>query len=444
MHLRWLLRSAFVAFVCLTVAVPTTASAGLLEGGPGFPGITLTTPNPNPTSGTNGTLVATTAIDVTGTSLYIQIFDLGYGGDPLATCNTGTTCVASVPDPHLSPNDIAEYTATIGPYRSNYWSSNTQSAESTDVVLFWNGYISVASDACTAPTLTVVDGYVGAVYERLRVEQLSPTLFMVCYRVDDEGLYYAGGSVMLTDNAPFVSTPTVDSNAQACSTTAGNTVPGPHPAVAGTLLNAPLLIDSYASSDSLWFCLQYGSEQERLNVPVPGGGTPSAQYFLDDSETPPAAAAPPSNYPSSTCQTSGGTAATKVADVSTSGGWAYAYAWEPSLGTMDVCARVQGAVNAGGLLSISVPSTPGLPNPGLTPVVSVSTDVSPCSLVVADLTSPTPALFAVSQPGANPATVCIGVGGTREAITLGVAGSPTLGPPPNVAPPSFSPDPGTP
>lgn len=436
---RAIIRAIVLAGLAACVPISTSAVIGDVGAAPG---VTLTTPNPEPARGTVGQLHATAAIDVTNTTMVIQIFN--DNGSLIATCSTGTTCDASVPDPNLSPYDERAFIATVGTYRPTFsWWTTGAGYRSNQTLLFWGGYFPVWSDQCTAPTASVVDGYVGGAYERLLFES-SPTQVMICYRLNVAGVYYVGGNLVVTESVPSVALPMVDTAAQACSTNSGNQVPGPHPAVAGTILNAALSIDTYSSGSAVWLCFQYGAVQERVAISAPTGSTPSAQQYDDIPESSPLPTAPPSNYPSGQCAASGGSAATQFADISVAGNSAYGYTWQPNATTIDVCARVMGPISAGGLLSATAPQAPTVIGPGLSPVVTVSNNVTPCTFIVASLTSPTAALFATTPPGANPATICVGLGGTQEAVTLGTAGSITVPGLPAVTPPTFTPDPGTP
>jgi hypothetical protein len=134
-------------------------------------------------------------------------------------------------------------------------------------------------------------------------------------------------------------------------------------------------------------------------------------------------------------------------DANVGGTQAWLSAWVVSSAQIDVCARIAGPTAAGGLISFTVPSLPGIPpGVGLQPVFGTSESPSPaCTTVIAQFSAPTFALLSTSAPNQlNPAVVCIGLASVVESVTVGVSGSLTQPPIPVVPLPTVSLDPDTP
>jgi hypothetical protein len=290
------------------------------------------------------------------------------------------------------------------------------------------------SNTCTAPAVTVADGYVGSTYVTLRA-QPNPSNAQtewVCYRVSNPSSGSFGGRLDVTGASTSAGTPTIDSSTSACATTSGNIIPPPHPVLSGTVVSQAFLVDDYATSNQVWVCLTAGGVNDRVVVPLPGASSPQVANNLDSSPPPlPTPTADPN--PSGTCQ--GGTAGPyqQFVNMNTAGVQTWLYSSQPDSGTADLCARVQGSsTSAGGVLSVS---TTGVP--GVSPTVGPGSQ-SACTLPILTLTSPVQASLSTSPTSSNPATVCVSQGSSSYAEQAGVTGSPT---PPKV---TWTPDPGTP
>ena len=120
--------------------------------------------------------------------------------------------------------------------------------------------------------------------------------------VDITGPGVVGGGVPLVTPVNLAPPGPPDSNATACSTTAGNQVPGLHPMVRERVNGQPVTIDTYLSSyralagGVAMACLGVGGGgyREVINLPgvtVRGGGlpivTPPTVFFYPDRGTPP-------------------------------------------------------------------------------------------------------------------------------------------------------------
>ena len=372
---------------------------------------TLTVSNPNPEAGTPTTLTAHT----NGNTSFEGYANLLYD----ATANTliadclGGSC--SEPVTSTTPQ-TRQYVAKIVDGSGNVI------ATSNTVSVTWQPYY---SDQCTAPLLTVVDGWVAGTYARVRVQQNGGST-VVCYRVDQGG-NLNGGQIVVTPNAATVGLPTTDANDTACSSASGNQVPGPHPLLAASTPFGNLLLDTYLTTGSpaAWICVTAGPVHQRILVPVSASGVPAITVNNDPiAQQPPAPDAGPAGYPSSSCVASGGGGAVQYLDATVGTTHEWLSAWQRNANELDVCARLQGPVTVGGLFTVGLPVSPGGVN--VTPVVGVGTDTSPCTFAFG-VSSPVSALVATNQPGSNPVMVCAAAAGASLAVTAGAAvGSPPV------------------
>jgi hypothetical protein len=298
------------------------------------------------------------------------------------------------------------------------------------------------SDSCTSQSGTVADGYLGDTYVKLRVQQAgdgTPNATWICYRGSNAQAGDFGGRVDVTGAGASSTAPSVDStNYKDCSTTSGNSAPPPHPLLAGTLVGQPFLIDTYSTAGAAWLCVQAGNAGERVVVSTPGTTPPTIKSYVD---SPKPSLPPPSagrtGYASSTCQTSGGSNAKRLVNVEgASGVHAWAYKWDATPTKTDVCVRVEAAGSgSGGMVELDTTNSPGI-SPVLT---TSSTDMTPCdAFPVFSLTSPVTAGLSMSDPGSNPASVCLVTPTGQERLTLGTSGQATR---PDVR---WTPDPDTP
>ena len=376
------------AVLAAMTSLPTNAKASTVA-----PTLVLAAAAPVTSVGVPVFVTATADEEITSPS-YIEIFDTS--GVFWQACTNTATCTFEFSN---SSQGSITYIAYIAAYSTTAPPPSIQATSNTATVT-WTAASPPGdySDSCTSPTLTLFDGYIGGAYVRLLVQQGS-TQTLVCFRAAE----LDGDAVVTTSTAGF-GTPSVDNNASACSTTTGNTVPGPHPLVSGIVLNQPTLIDTYASTApggaTAWICFQNGAVVDRIVIPVAASDIPLVSVNQDN----PGSGAPfpapgVAGYPSSSCDPVGnGFLNAKSAD----GSSAWASIQEPNSTTVDVCARVQGPVSAGGVLSVNAS------NSGVTPVVQTSTNTSACNFVIVSLTNPVPLLLSTASPGTNPAVVCVG------------------------------------
>jgi hypothetical protein len=98
----------------------------------------------------------------------------------------------------------------------------------------------------------------------------------------------------------------------------------------------------------------------------------------------------------------------------------FAFEVQPNVQTIQLCARVEGSVSGGGVLTVSTAGAPGV-----SPVLTVSNDTAPCTVAVAQLTQPVAVTLSRSPTGVNPATLCVTAAGFGpEALTAGTTGGP--------------------
>ena len=95
----------------------------------------------------------------------------------------------------------------------------------------------------------------------------------ICYRIDAAG-NGRGGKIAVTHGTPDVDVttigvPTHDSNAGACTTTAGNQLATPHPISDGTIATIDYSVDAYVNTSvGAWLCLEVESLSQRVVVPM--------------------------------------------------------------------------------------------------------------------------------------------------------------------------------
>jgi hypothetical protein len=328
------------------------------------------------------------------------------------------------------------FIAYIAPSANSDPPPNVQVTSNT-VSVTW---VPAPSQACYGGQVVVFDGYIGGNYLGIRA-LTTGSQTLICYRVVSAATGDVGGNISIATPMPQVGTPTTDTNYQACQAA------GSSPLVSGIFLGQPLYLATYSSTNAAWVCLQAGPVQERIVAPVSVSGTPSVTPTSNPAGifVPPPAAGP-SGFPSTTCQSSGGTASTQLLDANVGGIQAWLSAWQVSSTQIDVCARIAGPSAAGALITLTAPPAPSLPSGvGLQPVFGTSGSASPaCTTVIAQFTAPTFALLSTSAPNrVNPAVVCVGLASVVESVTVGVTGSPTLPPPPVVPLPTVSLDPDT-
>jgi hypothetical protein len=302
-----------------------------------------------------------------------------------------------------------------------------------------------ASDDCAAAGATT-ETFAPGVY--LATAQPDPATAWVCVRATVQaigtGYDVDTGGKFVVSTAPGSSPglPTTDGNAAACASTPGNTVPGPHPLLAGAVGDPgdpatylPYLLDAYGNASATWVCVRVGDVQRRVVVPTPGTLLPPVVTFVPDPAAPfdPPAPAPLPPAPSTSCPTPWFD--TTVGDFRAYVGTGY-FPWidDPLEPETKLCVGVRGPVSAGGALVIDVADDVVVP-----PTVTTSTtDMTPCTVQV--LHNVNPAISVRRSPtGAYPASVCVEAGGQRLRVT--VDASTGGGEPVTV---TWTPDPGTP
>jgi hypothetical protein len=366
-------------------------------------------------------------------------------------CDTGGASCSSI-----GGASAASYTLTAADVgstiRSNVTATNSvgsASAQSdpTRVVQGTDLGAGNPSATCTSPSARVVDGYAGeSTYVELRIQQHDTRTTWVCYRTSDSEALGLGGRVDIVAPSGGVGTPSVDADYTACQNASGNAVPPPHPLVAGQVGDAsdpstyvPFALDTYSSSGSGWVCLQVGTQfEKRVVVPASSTSPPDVTNRFDaPGVTDPSPVSGPAGYPSSTCQAGTGGTKRQLANLDLGGTQLWAYEYEPSSSTVDVCVRAQGQASAGGMLTLD---TTGMP--GVTPSYGQFDDTTGCGINVISQTQPV--AFSITRSlGTNPASLCISAtppsgSPVTKRVTLGATGTPT---PPA---PSWHPDPGTP
>ena len=296
------------------------------------------------------------------------------------------------------------------------------------------------SDTCTSPGAKVADGYAGAsTYVTLRAQPKpgDPGTTWICYRVANGTSLSAGGRFDVATGSANPGVPSVDTNSTACSTSSGNVLPPPHPFLAGFAGPVTFSFDAYASPAGAWLCMETTGPtvgELKRRVIVPGGGVTAPSLVNNqDAPAPPLPPPPPGpgGYPSSSCQSGAFGSSTPLINAEAGAAHGWLYTAQPSANKLHVCARITGPVTAGGMLTVDQTGSPGV---GLFRETS-TTDVTPCTLPLAGTTNPVVAQLAVSPVGANPASVCVAVGDTKQRVTVGTTGSPV------VRPPTWTPDP---
>lgn len=130
----------------------------------------------------------------------------------------------------------------------------------------------------------VIDSTAAGVRTFVYVHQPTTDEVWVCARVEETatGEGY-GGRLEATpaDADPQVTgvpgIPSTDSDSTACTTTTPNDVPGSHPIAYGGVGSVDYMVDAYADDSEAWVCLQVGSSDHRVVVPL-GSGSPDVQF----------------------------------------------------------------------------------------------------------------------------------------------------------------------
>lgn len=293
---------------------------------------------------------------------------------------------------------------------------------------FAPGQAMAASETCTAPAATGVDGYLLNNYQKLTVQRdpADPRKTWICYRVYDprNGGTDRGGRIDVTDATVSPTLPSADNQATACTTTAGNTFPGPRPLFAGQLgdpgdpLYTPFLLDGYRGATDVWGCLQAGPVSARVKVSTSGIGLPVVTHTPDPAGLPlPEQKQGPFGYPSNKCLENHWHVRDVNMRVLDTHIWVYH--WPESATKRAICLRVERP----GLKPIGYRVVLDTDTSGVTPVFEESTDTTPCTETIAAITSPVAVRLSQSS-GVAPASICVEALGVKHRYTVGTNGNP--------------------
>jgi hypothetical protein len=307
--------------------------------------------------------------------------------------------------------------------------------DTSDVTALVPGEVpGVPSDACEQNATTVLDGYFGSLYTRLKVKDTGSSTMSVCARLQPEGgAEYTGGRFVVggVDSNPGVDD-VVDSNYNACSTTTPNLVPTEHPFRSGNVGDpddppyVPYMVDTYANEDrAAWLCLQAG-----IGARVKFSGTGS----VFEQDNPATAGNAPGRTPwtpdkaSTDCESQASGTKTRAVNAKIGATHVWLTTWQ-SGSTIQLCVRAEGSTTAGGRLTFT-----GVPGVNVTPVLTWGFDANGCTSDV--FVSNQDQLYVRRSPGTNnPASVCVTKGATSLRVTAGYTGSGSL-----VGIPSWTPD----
>ncbi|MEA3076888.1 MAG: hypothetical protein QOF60_1796 [Actinomycetota bacterium] len=266
------------------------------------------------------------------------------------------------------------------------------------------------SDDCAAGT-TPYSGYAaGDTFLKVATRQVSSQHTWVCVRIDGPSINYGGKYEIYTGSPGSGTLPTTDSNADACTSSSGNSAPGPHPLLSGTAAGTvPYLVDTWAQNGpigvtEMWVCVKVGTTNERVIVANTGSDMPIVRFRPDAPGPHPGAPLPPNTKASAVCQANGGQ---RVTDGLVNGNRAYLYEWDQPSGARSICVRSDSA--GGGVLTVY---------PVGTPSVTTHTNTTGCSFPINDTTSPVQSSVATSPPGALPASACLTVQGSTNRVTV--------------------------
>jgi hypothetical protein len=300
---------------------------------------------------------------------------------------------------------------------------------------FAPGHAMAASETCGASS-TGIDGYEFNDYFKLTAQRdpADPRTTWICYRAattrfgQQTGGIDRGGRIDVRDATVSPTLPSVDNQGGACTTTAGNTFPGPRPLVGGQVGDpgdpnyTPFLVDAYLGGSDVWGCLRVGdSLSARVKVSTSGIAAPVVTHVPDAPGTPlPVQKQGPFGYPSNKCLENFWHV--RVINMRIQDTHVWLYHWPESATQTAVCVRVhkQGVQPIGYRIVLDTDTS------GVTPVVEYSdSDVTPCTETIAAVTSPVQVRLSQSS-GISPASVCLEALGLKRRITVGTNGSPRV------------------
>ena len=289
-----------------------------------------------------------------------------------------------------------------------------------------------ASDSCAAGTTVAAGAADDGTTARVSVVQPASGSASVCVRVDGSAVRAGGRFDVSADELEVLG---VDDDAGACTTTPGNTVPGPHPAVGVDIGDpndppfVPVRFDSYANDRDAWVCVLAGDLLYRVRLRAVVGDVPTVAFVAD----PPGAAhdagiGTPTANPSGSCEAAGGE---RVLDVDADGSRTFMYV--DGRDPAKICVATSGFANAGGVLTVSTADVSAM-----APVkIRENAPTRPCTAQVVHSTTPEITIRRTA-PGALPAAICVETPGRTIDVIVepGSTGVPVVA--------TWTPDPGTP
>jgi hypothetical protein len=193
---------------------------------------------------------------------YIDIWKTD--GTYLWTCVAGEESSCSVDVTESTPGTTS-YVAFIDddPGVTNYPPSNLI-ATSNYVYVTWVNPPRASNTYCPSPTLSILEGNIGTIYDKLVVQQNASDT-AICVRFDGLGVGYGGALVIGNASIGF---PTTDGNVAACPTFIHQTV-----------LGQLIIVATGGAPGQTWLCVQAGSVAVRVIVPTTG--LPSVNWYAD-------------------------------------------------------------------------------------------------------------------------------------------------------------------
>jgi hypothetical protein len=287
-----------------------------------------------------------------------------------------------------------------------------------------------ASESCTAPTVTAVDGWLNTMFLRLTAQRSpdDPRTTWICYRVGEDGSRGTGdrgGRIDVTDATISPTLPSVDGDSGSCTATTPNLLPGPRPLLGGQIgdpeepPSVPFLVDAYLAPSQFWTCLKVGGVDARLKIATTGISPPAVSLAEDAHGLPVPPTRPgPAGYPSSHCMEA--PRSTRVANISVGDAHVWAHLIREIPNRIVACLRVErpGQQPIGYRIDADAGGAPGV-----TPVIGSSTDTTPCTITVAEILQPIHVRLTRSPAGSNPASLCVAVGTLTQRLTIGTTGA---------------------
>lgn len=279
---------------------------------------------------------------------------------------------------------------------------------------------SYPSHDCTAAS-PAFDGFVGAYHVHVRTQSAGADTW-VCAAVDD-GVNHIGTKLAV---AGLIGSPKVDGEQPACSAPANVRYRVVDRALTVGPTNEPVRLEVNRMPGQVWLCLKVTNQPglaQRVVLDVALAAPLTVLYDAPQSWDYPDTTPNPL-LPSSSCQLASGSSI-RVVDATIAGTRVSLYAATPTAARVDVCARIDGAIRAGGRVRVDAA--------GWQNAVSVWSDLTPCTFNV--ITDGGPPAYSVRlSPPANgvPASACVSANGTtaRVTVTSGGAGVATWTPDP--------------